>query len=363
MGILSNLFNKNSTPVITTYAEFWAWFRKNESQFFASVKGGNDIDQQFFSKLSPMLDQLHEGIFFLTGMFNKETVELVLTADGFIKRIPYIEDLVSAAPNIQGWKFTALKPPMDAEGFTIDFAGNIFSNESLSFYANEHSDTPDKIDLLVVHKDYVEADNSNFVKGTDIFLENYLGELNLVTMIDNLTIGAADDCMDLIPINKLKDYLIWREKEFVEKYGELRWLEENDNFSSLKAELEDGKPLVAIVNSALLEWKGKASHPWILAIEIKYNGEDNNGMPDDVAYAEMERFEDQLLIELRPIEGYLNVGRQTADGLRIVYFACTEFRRPVKVMDQLISQEGNKMDIQYDVYKDRYWGSFDYFIP
>ena len=364
MGILSSLFGKNNTPTIKTSQEFWAWFSKNEGSFFKIIQSGNNIDKDFFSKLSPMLDQLHEGILFLVGMHDSQTAELVLSADGVVKNIPFIEALISEAPSLPGWRFTALKPAMDIEGFGLSMAGNTFNEEKLFFYANEDPNTPDEIDLVIVHTDFKESDRSNFSNGIFIFLDNYLGELNMVTMIDELSmVGKEEARAELIPIPKLKDYLIWREKEFMEKYGELRYLEEKGNFNSLEAELENGKRLIAIVNSSILDWDGKASHPWVMAIEIKYNGAGNNGMPDERNYALMDQFEDQLLEKLEPKDGYLNIGRQTADGLRVIYFACADFRKPVRITDQAILEFKEKLNITYDIYKDKYWKTFDRFIP
>lgn len=364
MGILSSLFGKNSIPNIKTPEEFWTWFTKNEASFFKTIQSGKNIDKDLFSKLSPMLDQLHEGILFLVGMQNPQTAELVLSADGIVKNIPFIEDLITAAPVLPGWKFTALKPAMEIKGFGLNMAGYIFNEDKLFFYANEHPNAPDQIDLVVVHTDFQESERSNFSNGIFIFLDNYLGELNMVTMIDELSIAGKEEVTaELIPISKLKNYLIWREKEFTEKYGALRYLEEEDNFNSLEAELENGKPLIAIINSSVLDWDGKATHPWVMAIEIKYNGSAHNGMPDNSTYELMDKFEDQLLSLLAPEDGHLNIGRKTADGSRIIYFASADFRKPVRVMDQTIQEFAGKLNISYEIYKDKYWQTFDRFIP
>src|SRR5690606_12698982 len=104
------------------------------------------------------------------------------------------------------------------------------------------------------------------------------------------------------------DYLIWREKEFVEKYKGIWHYTENDSYSSLEATLQNGKPLIAIVNSTLLEWDCKASHPWVLAVQINYDGSNNNGMPNNHTYELLNSLEDQIMLELKDYEGYLNIG-------------------------------------------------------
>ena len=72
--------------------------------------------------------------------------------------------------------------------------------------------------------------------------------------------------------------------------------------------------------------------------------------------------EDFLLAELKDSEGYLNVGRETADGVREFYFACKDFRKPPKAAEKLIALYQNKYPISFDMYKDKYWQSFNRYI-
>lgn len=297
-------------------------------------------------------------------MYDEHTAELIFTPDGTIKNIVFVEDLVKAAPILQNWKFTALKPPLTIEDVKIVMAGYEFDSENLSFYPIDHEYYPDEVDIVVVYNDYKEEDKSTITNGTFIFLDNYLGELNSVTTIDSASVIPKEQAeKDLIPIGKLKDYLIWREKEFVEKYSGLRYNTENDSYSSLEAELENGKPLIAIINTTLLEWDRKASHPWILEVEIKYDGDDDSGMPDAETYALLNTFEDEITHELKDFDGYLNIGRQTADSERKIYFACKDFRKPSRILFDLTKKYTGKLDLMYDIYKDKYWQSFERFRP
>jgi hypothetical protein len=194
-------------------------------------------------------------------------------------------------------------------------------------------------------------------------LDNFIGELNFVTTIDKINVtGKTDATKELVPIGKLKDFLTWRQKEFIEKYEGVRHHTENDNYSMLKAELGNGNPLLAAINADLLQWDGKASHPWILTVEIKYDGEANNGMPDNETYKLLNDIEDEILRELKDIDGYLNIGRQTAESTREIYLACKDFRKPSKVLYELRRKYEGEIEIGYDFYKDKYWKSFDRFI-
>ncbi|OOQ57109.1 DUF695 domain-containing protein [Mucilaginibacter pedocola] len=364
MNFLKNLFNKKDKP-IKTYHEFWEWFVANERKFFAAVQKRDAIEAEFFNALSAKLGELRSGYFYLAGMPSEDLVDLTFTADGNIKNMVFVEELVNAAPRIEGWEFTALKPPIDdIGGMYISMGGEKFSSENIFFYADDDADCPDEINIKVVHADMDENNKDTIINGTYIFLDNFLGELRFATTVDNLTvIGKVDAEQELVPIEKLKTFLIWREKEFIEKYEGVRHDTEQDTYSALEATLENGNPLVAIINTDLLRWDARASHPWVAAMEIKYNGQNNNGMPDNPTYQLLNQIEEGIMAELKDIDGYLNIGRQTADNSREVYFACKDFRKPSKVLDAVVQQYAGKLAISFDIYKDKYWQTFNRFMP
>ncbi len=363
MNLIDGTFHEKDAT-LPSYRDFWNWFSKHEKSFHKVVKGKGDVEGRFFSKLSPKLDQLKAGFSFQTGMYDDHTVELVITADGVIGDIVFAEELVAAAPRVEGWKFTALKPATDIRNMVIKMSGHSFSADNLGFYANDDPKYPDEIDITVVHDDLNAENKSIITTGTHIFLDNYLGELDFAANIDLLTITSkAEAQQELIPIAKLKDFLTWRQKEFVEKYEGVRHNTDNDTYSAFEAALENGKPLLAVINTDLLEWDRKASHPWLLTVEIKYDGEDHNGMPDEETYQLLDQAEDSMLAELKDFEGYLNIGRQTADSVREIYFACRDFRKPSKVLYRVSNAYSDRIEISYEIYKDKYWHSFKRFQP
>jgi len=363
MSFLKSLFDKKD-PTINTYSDFWSWFQKNQNKFHKVVKQNGDIHGVFFSKLSPKLNELKDGIWFLTGMFDKNTAELILTSDGVIKNIVFIEELVAAAPIINNWKITALKQPSEPDQFGIELGGYKFDNSKLNFYSTNHKSKPDEIDITITHEDLNDENIDAITNGVYLSLDNYIGELNSVTKIDNLNIINPHDAKeDLVPFEKIKSFLTWREKEFVEKYKGLRNDTENDNYSILEATLDDGMPLIATINTDLLDWENKASHPWIGSIKFKYDGSANNGLPNDSLANILNKIEDELIVELKDSDGYLNIGRQTADSVREIYFACFDFREPSKVFYKMQKKYNDEFNVDYDIYKDKYWYSFNRFKP
>jgi hypothetical protein len=362
MSFFKKIINKDKP--IKSYTDFWDWFIKNEKKFFKVVKNQGDINGLLFNKLAPKLEELKKGYWFLTGMADSDTAELILTADGDLRNIVFIEDLVHAAPEITNWKITALKPELGFDNSAIEMDGYKFSKDTLSFYSNDLVDYPDEIDITITHSDLNEDNITDITNGVYLFLDNALGELNSVSIIDNLrVVNTSNAVSDLVPIEKLKDFLIWREKEFIEKYEGLRHSSESDNYSAFEATMKSGLPLLAVVNTDLLQWDSKASHPWVAVLVMEYKGIANNGMPDEETYALLNSIEEEVLEELKDSKGYLNIGRQTVESVREVYFACTDFRKPSKVFYQIQTKYSGTLKISFDLYKDKYWQSFDRFSP
>jgi hypothetical protein len=294
-------------------------------------------------------------------MYDTNTAELIITADGIIKNFVFVEEIISSAPVISGWKFTAHKQAA-GEGFKITMNGYEFNTKNLHFYPNDNSNFPDEINITVVYDDYNEKDSKAITSGVYIYFDNLLGELESITTIDDITVNGNSENKKLVSIEKLKDYLIWRQKEFIEKYDGLRYDTENDIHSVLEAELKSGNKLVAVMNTDLLNWDRKASHPWFLTITMKFDGNERNGMPDDETFKLLNEVEDKIMLELKDYEGYLYIGRQTADGEREIYFACKDFRKPSKVVSQIQENYSKVIEIDYKIYGDKYWHSLDRFI-
>ncbi|MCD0466102.1 DUF695 domain-containing protein [Flavobacterium sp. ENC] len=361
MNFLKSIFGKKEAPV-KSYSDFWDWFVKHEKAFFKVVQKGDTIHKDFFELLSPKLDEIHDSIYFLTGMLDDQTAELILTPDGAIKNIYVIEELVAAAPEIEGWKFTALKPASDIKDVSINYEGFKFNSGNLKFYPNLHKNYPDEIDLTIVYDDFTEDKKAAAANGVYIFLDNYLGELHAVTLIDSMkVVGNEGISEELIPIEKLKDYLIWREKEFVEKYEGIRHNSEDDAYANFEGKRKSGGIVLALINTTILEWDKKASHPWVFIVSIPFKSTDESGLPDSDSYKLLDEIEDEISADLKDLEGYLNIGRETANGKREIFFACKEFRKPPKVLDAIIKKYSETFEISYEIYKDKYWQSFRHY--
>ena len=357
--LLGNDKNTNSVEA------FWTWFENNQRGFFITLeqRDSQSIENRFMQKIMPKLQALNGHFYCEAGMYNDTTAELVITAEGDIKSFVWVEELVAAAPLLENWKFTALKPAF--RGGTIDMNGYTFGEHNISFFYEEEQEYPDEISLILVHQDFSEDDRKMITHGTILFLDCLLGELNSVTQIDNVKVkGAGPAGQQPVPMDKLSDFLTWKEKEFVEKYQGTRYQTENDAYSSLEGSDKDGLPVIAILNKDLLRWDAKPSHPWMAVIQMDYEkkkGGGKNGMPGSEYLKLMREMEDELTQQLPDAEGYLDLGRETYHGKRTIYLACKEFRTASKKIAEWIDRHQQEMTCTYDIYKDKYWRTMNKF--
>jgi len=360
MSFLKKIFSgKKGSQSINTAAAFWNWFLKEERTLFSAIKAHKNAAGQL-QKILDKLQELNPELYGLVGMYGDNTAELIITPDGDVKNIVFAEDIVQAAPAMQNWKITALKPEIGFGNSNIEMYGYQFSSKNVRFFPVTDAGKPDEIEIHIVHDQYTEDLHKEIANGSLIFLDNAIGEIAMATQIDDIYFDPPGTNEELIPIEKLKDYLLWREKEFIEKYEGMIHDTETDEWTSIEGQDADGLPLIAVVDRELLTWDAKASHPWMLTIDIAYKGNET-GMPDDITYAQMGEFEETLNEKLQCHEGYLNTGRQTYNNERTIFFACKEFRECSRITSDLIKEYKNKLNISYSIYKDKYWKTMDRF--
>jgi hypothetical protein len=78
-------------------------------------------------------------------------------------------------------------------------------------------------------------------------------------------------------------------------------------------------------------------------------------------YELMNEFEEKLIAELPDTDGYLNIGRETHNSKRTIFFACKEFRKASKVSYKFIEEYADRLDASYTIYKDKYWMTLNKF--
>lgn len=87
---------------------FWLWFKKNET----NLRKVDGPEHPYFKILSRQLHSFDPNIAFEIGKQNNDPHEFIVSADGIKEFAPRVLQLIDVAPAIDGWKFTAFRPPM-----------------------------------------------------------------------------------------------------------------------------------------------------------------------------------------------------------------------------------------------------------
>lgn len=356
-------FSQEKRDYPTLYKNFWNWFLKNETYFYDVIKKNQDVENLFLNVVNSELLNIKMGLFSIVGMREDDIAEFIVTADGSVENFVFIEELMQAAPILKNWSLEALKSPIADKDFDLELNGLHFNESNLFFYSNDDPNYPDEIDITVLYEvDKNYEDDEVIYSGTYSFLDNYLGELDFACEVDNLQILRVDEAeKELVPISKLKAFINWRKKEFVEKNEGTLYDTEKDEYLLLEGEYEEGYPIFLALNTVLLNWDAKASHPWITIFYFYFDGSKSKGLPSNEEFELLNNIENKLMSELKDFEGYLSIGRQTGNDCREVYYACKDFRKPSRLFQELVDQYDRKFTCEFEIIKDKYWRTYDRF--
>ncbi|GHU14055.1 hypothetical protein FACS189441_2870 [Betaproteobacteria bacterium] len=353
--------------------EFWKRFQQHAAEFFAVLDQGtpDDVDEKFFRKIAPWLENISNEFFYLAGMYDEHTAELILTAEGNLKNFVLVETLVDAAPALKNWKITALKPPDDDENQVIHLEEGLkFGADNLSFYLEEDPDYPEEINVVVVDADFNEDNQERIRFGCNLFLDNYLGERYFATAIDNLrVVGEAEATYEPLPINKLKGLLLTQQTRFAASHTHIDDidvdaidLDHGDHYSLLEGRLNNTKLIVALVNDRLLNLNVGALYPWVAVLTLPYESQGDSGMPDKKTLKLLDEAEEEILAELSPNSGCLYIARETGNDERTLYFANEDFRAISQFFYYAQKKYAEAFELDCELYKDRYWRTFRRFV-
>lgn len=132
----------------------------------------------------------------------------------------------------------------------------------------------------MVHDEYQVEMHNPFTEAVYIYLDNYLGEYNAIMHIDHVTVCSKQDAEKRVNTNRqIKEYFNFKNSE-ISRLNSIQYDHiDSDEYSILEGQTDDDQPLSVMLNSSILEWEHKASHPWMFVMDVTYQGQDYQGMP------------------------------------------------------------------------------------
>jgi hypothetical protein len=354
MSKLRKLFNRNKDS--SGPDSFWQWFAANQKRFQHLEKLGAEKAHEKLNEIVGQLKKYNPWFKALIGKYDDATSELIITADGDIALFMKVEELVSKAPTLPGWRFTAHKPPMGFDEISIEMFDKVFNEHTVKFYPFIDESHPDMVSIAFTHKDYDEEEEEDFQVANSIYIQNALGELNAATKLDHYETGPEpEDKSELIPVTKLNDYLNWREKEFVEKYDHAAIEFPEETYHSVEGEDADGNVMMAIVISSFESWPYKPVFCWWVGVQMEYP-QTENGLPDETTLALLHDTEDEIVSLMTAGQDIVYTASKTYKGCRTAYFYAKNYKDPSVVLHKFIEgfKESN-ITLGFFIEKDKYW--------
>jgi hypothetical protein len=159
------------------FSDFWTWFQVNQTDFPPTT----EFDEMYGNELSGRLEAIKLGLVYEISIPDEGEKELVISADGISELIPFVQELVKSAPDIEDWKITAFRPRMDDYArFALNYDERNFDPKELWCYARIEDG---HFDLIIYHPDYSDDDRNLIVSGAFILLDMALGEYDVMTGI------------------------------------------------------------------------------------------------------------------------------------------------------------------------------------
>ena len=353
---LKNLYFKNKASVLTV-EQFWDLFLKRESDYYTKLKEDHKNAESILKEILNEVHNYHSTINGLIGFSEDDKLELIFTADCLVKDFVFAKELVEKAPVLKNWKFHWLKPDSNNFEFTIAWADFRISKEKLWFYPNTDNSYPDEICINLVYEDFTKEENyDEILNGVLIFLDNSIGELNMATKIDQWDLVFKDSIpssIELIPIEKINEYINWREKEFLQKYDKYSYpLVGEEGYSVLEAEYED-LPISALINRDWKDWPYKSVYSWCIKLELNFKGNEF-GFPLKEQLIEIQNFEDEIIKALLSLK-LCHIGRTIYNNSSSIYFYSNEYLLVSKMIHEFLLNAEISLDINYFISRDKYW--------
>ena len=160
---------------------FWTWFSG-----FASRIQGEYVPESWLDELLGQLQRFDTRLYFLLSNGDLPR-ELIITADGNKHAFPAAEALVEAAPDLEDWRFIALKPAMGFQFRHTDGPVKLDVSQ-LWFMPRVSVDDPSSLEIVlaVPDADFVLAQQS--VDTAFTILETAIGERSCATDIAEVTV-------------------------------------------------------------------------------------------------------------------------------------------------------------------------------
>ena len=185
-----------------TSGQFWSWFVAHEPQLWAIA----DRDSEILEELRAALSAYRRGLCLEVSDEERGARELIISAAGDRTLFAAVEALVTEAPGLTRWRFTALKPPRGF-GFVLNTRELRLDPKVMVFEPLSNDEDPHALGLRVFVPQ--ATGSAELQEAVSRVVETGIGERAL-SAIQHIEVASLEGpASEHIPLTDLPAYLDW----------------------------------------------------------------------------------------------------------------------------------------------------------
>jgi hypothetical protein len=165
-----------------TKEEFWNWFDNNKASLEKFISAKNS-DYKTYEDLSTNIKQYNEFLIPELTINDDNKFVLVISCDGIRQGIPFVEALAKNLKKFDNWEIVKFRQPGPMEFIPV----NGLNLKRSSIFLEWEKTPSQNYDITLFVKGYA-PNNSSYKTGIFLHLDHTIGEYNVMTRIEEITI-------------------------------------------------------------------------------------------------------------------------------------------------------------------------------
>jgi hypothetical protein len=283
-------------------AAFWAFWARSRDDIAKAIEK-RTLDR-WTDPISSAVKAIHPDLAWELGAGTQAQHYMCISAEGDMALRVVCERWLSRAPAVDAtWEYRAAKPGDSRPGCVISFAGvDLDLDEAL--ISVERDEDRERAHVTFFHPRLHELEPALHKQVAFIVLDATLGEDDVERWIGAIetSLEPAEGALTLSELDA--SLSAWREPR------EPTW-------TMLRSKARDGSPILVLANLAVK----RVDHLLMdthLAVEIRYDGERNQGLPESEELSILQQLEAELIDELG--RDAVHIATETTQGTRTNHF-------------------------------------------
>ena len=183
-------------------AEFWTWFDSYQGGIDKATPWRDEHLDDILERISKIAPELAVEL----GVREDGVKEMTISPDGVREKFPIVEQIVSQAPPMEGWKVIGFRQPIGAD-FSLRCGDLELMPSELYFLPLEQNGA---LDIIVYGAGFDDQDQDMLGYHGLIMIDSLVGEYDCVTQIRHYDFQELPDERDregLLPLSQLPSFI------------------------------------------------------------------------------------------------------------------------------------------------------------